>query len=182
MYIALLLAAVALSGCTAMAPEYRPSYESAQDFRDAGSGKVAVGQFKADKDDEPAVTEMRLRGSSMESPYGSYSAYLKHALERQLQESQRLDPSSDAVVSGVLLKNAVDINGFSVGTSSMKARFMVHRGGKPIYDKVHAAQHEWPSSFTGVTAFEALFSNYHVTVQKLIASLFGDKEFQAAVK
>lgn len=177
-----LLAIGALSGCTAMAPEYRPNYDNAQEFRDSGEGKLAVGEFTPDKSDESAITSMRLRGSSMESPYGTYSAYLKHALERELKESQRLDPKSGVVVSGVLLSNTADVSSFSVGTASMQARFMVHRDGKLAYDKIHSAQHEWPSSFVGVKAFEALFANYHITIQKLIASLFKDAEFQTAAK
>lgn len=177
-----LAAALGLSGCTLMAPEYGSSVENLQALRLSGDSKVAVAQFSAKDNDESKVNEISLRGSSLVSPYGSYARYLQESLTRDLRDTGRLDPQAKVSVSGVLLKNALDGSGIETGTADMECRFTVQRGERISYDKVHSAHHEWPSAFAGATAIPAAQQNYPVTVQKLLNSLYSDPEFTQAIQ
>lgn len=178
-----LLVVLTLGACSFVAPKYNSSPENVNRLRDAGLGKVKVGEFAADPQAKNNVDKLTIRGSSYASPYNkSFAAYLKESLRQELEDARLLDAGADAEVSGVLLRNELDGSGFSIGTADIEARFRVRRDGTVRYDRVKSAHHEWESSFVGATAIPAAAENYPTVVQKLLTSLFGDADFIAALK
>jgi hypothetical protein len=146
--LALIGAAFLLSACTMVAPNYNPSIENVRSLANLPKQGSVVGKFTAKDGDESRINDISMRGGTLNSPYGSYAAYVEAALRQELSDAERLNPAGSTV----------------------------------RYKKVHKAHHEWPSSFAGAIAIPAAQQNYHVVVQKLLASLFADPEFSAALK
>ena len=166
------------SGCSLMAPNYSPSLPNMQLLKDGGSTGVAVGEFTSS--DLPGIT---LRGSSLNSPYAnSYSAYLAEALRQELQLSGRLLPTSSIQVSVVLIKNEINVAGFSTGEGTVEARFVVKKDGVVRYEQVKRAHTQWESSFAGPVAIPRGQQEYPHLVQVLLGELFADQSFMAVLK
>ena len=169
-----------ISACSVNAPKYQPSAENINVLQDTTQNKISLGKFGEAKAE---LNDLSLRGGSLISPYNnSYSAYLTQALEEELRLAGIWDKSSNIQVSGLLIDNQMDISGFSVGTASMKAKFVVTRNTKVVFSKTISAKHEWESSFIGAVAIPAGQNNYPVLVQKLFSKLFKDSSFQQAIR
>lgn len=177
------LMVLSLGACSLAAPKYNASMENVEKLRDAGLGKAKVGKFTADPAAKANVNRLTIRGGSYESPYDkSFVAYLEEAVRQELDDARLLDAGANTEVSGVLLRNELDGSGISIGTADIEARFTVKRDGTVRYEKVQSAHHEWESSFIGAKAIPAAAQNYPTVVQKLLAALFGDSDFLAALK
>jgi predicted small lipoprotein YifL len=179
---AVVVVAAALSGCALTAPNYTPSMDNVAALNSMGDVKAKVGEFTAPVGaSTPAA--LSIRGSSMSSPVGgNYGAYVAEALRQELSLANKLAVGSDTLVTGSLVKNELDGSGFSTGTASISARFVVSKGGVSVYEGVKTVDHSWESSFIGATAIPAAVTGYHNTVQKLLASLYADPEFAKAIK
>lgn len=170
-----------LSACSLVAPKYNTNFDNVDKLRSAKLQPVAVGAIaKGDKAGD--VDRLTIRGSSYDSPNGSYTAYLQEAVRQELDDARLLDPKSQVELSGVLVRNELDGSGFSLGFAEIEARFVVKRSGKVRFDKVKTARHEWESSFVGAIAIPRTQQNYPVVVQKLLTALYDDPEFIAALK
>ena len=67
------LFALAITGCSTVAPNYSPSIDNVEAIKAAGIQKANVGSIT----ETPQLNKISLRGSSMTSPIsGSYGAYL----------------------------------------------------------------------------------------------------------
>jgi len=176
-----LITCIFISACSLNAPKYQPSSENSNILQDLGKNKISVGKFA---ESSAEVNELALRaGGSLISPYNaSYSSYLSSALEEELKLAGIWDSKSGIQISGVLIDNQMDISGFSVGTASITAKFIVKRNNVMVYSKQISANHEWESSFAGAVAIPAGQNNYHIVVQKLFLKLFSDKSFMLALK
>lgn len=178
------LAAVVLlaGGCAMQAPRYQPSIDNADVLKKAAIQPVAVGSFTVQAGGE-GVTAIGLRGSSMTSPVGNdYAAYLADAIAQELKLAGRLAPDATLAVSGLLMRNDIAAGGFSTNSGDMQARFTVRRGAEVRYDEVKRAELSWESSFIGAVAIPKAQQQYPMIVQKLLADLFGDAKFQAALR
>lgn len=174
--------ALALSGCASVpAPAYQTGIENTGALIDQRSVAMAVGEFSAAAGVENRRLSMRGLGMSSPSKDGLYSGLLKEALASELQTAGRLNPQSSTQVSGTLTGNEVHAASTNTGTARVEARFVVRRDGVVVYDKLLAADHNWPSSFLGAIAVPTAMENYLVTVQKLLGKLFADPDFQKAV-
>lgn len=176
-----LLLAASLAGCSMQAPNYRPSVSNVQNMRDLPRS-VNVGSFSPKDGDEAKVTQISMRGSTLVSPYGSFSAYVAAALKQELYDAGKLDPVSNLVITGVLVRNAVDASGINTGTADVEVEFTLGQDGIIHYQKTHTAHHEWPSAFAGAVALPAVQQNYHGVVQRLIDRLLSDPEFINTLK
>jgi hypothetical protein len=171
------------TGCTIVAPKYTSGPANVNQLRDNASVGAKIGEFSADPHAKEGVSDISLRGNSMVSPYvNSYVEYLKEALRQDLEDAHLLDPNSTIEISGMLIHNDVNIAGFSKGHASVEARFIVKRTGKVSFDKVKTVKDEWESSFAGAVAIPKAVQNYPLVVQKLLASLYSDPDFIAALK
>ncbi len=174
---AVLTVALALAACVhPPAPAYQAGVANLNALR-VGTTPIGVD----DVDAAIGVNDSRLgiRGSSItgSGSDGAFSTYLQQALETELRNAGRLDTASALRLSGTLTENSLDANGSSVGRASVGARFVLTRGGRVVYDKVHSVDHEWSSSFIGATAIPTAMQGYVATVQKLIGQLFADPAF-----
>jgi hypothetical protein len=92
-----------------------------------------------------------------------------------------LSPDAKVELSGVLLKNNVDV-GVGTGTGTISARFVVRRGADVRYDSVKTATGQWDSSFAAAIAVPKATQEYPLVVQKLLASLYADPAFTKAIQ
>jgi hypothetical protein len=170
------------SGCSIVAPQYSGSMENVQLLKDAGNVSAKVGKF----DFIPGsgnYNSISLRAPSMHSPYeDSYAAYLAEAIKQELALAGKLKPDTDIEISGSLLKNSISISSFSVGTGDIQARFVIKKGEQVRYDQIKTIHTQWESSFIGNIAIPRAQQQYPGMVQKLLATLYEDKDFLAALK
>lgn len=177
-----LVVSVLSTGCAMMAPEYTASLDNVQTLRDSGSYTAKVTDFQAGAD-KTYANPISIRGSSLVSPYGeSYARYITEALKQELTMAKKLSTDSSVEISGTVLKNDIDISGFTTGWAEVQARFIMKRSGQVRYDQVKSVKHEFESSFAGAVAIPKAVQEYPVAVQKLLAQLYNDKEFIAALK
>lgn len=180
----LLLTAIALitSGCTLMAPPYSPSPENVQLLRDGGKETVRVAGFGS-QPGEQNENPVTIRGNTINSPYhGSYAGYLAEALRQELAIAGRWSQSADTAVTGTVLTNTVHAPPAGTGTVDIKVRFAVLRGSMKPYEQEKSVHHEFPSEFLGPIAIPRAIQEYQFAVHKLLASLYRDQAFVAALK
>lgn len=181
--VGMLALAAGLSGCMSIrAQPYAAKAETASVLKDAGVASADVGVFTAD----PAslAKPVSMPGPvTLRSPFGdSYASYLGEALRQELEQAGKYAKGSATVVTGTLTKNDVHANLFSRGNGMLEARFVVTRDGQVVYNQVKSTDHAWNSAPIGAIAIESAGANYPRMVQKLIASLFADPAFVAALK
>jgi hypothetical protein len=177
--LSLLVVALVAGGCTTPAPKYTPSLENVQALKNAGSPKARVADFA----DTPELNRITLRGGVLASPIGgSYGAYLADAIRQEFDLAKALDPAATVEVSGVLLKNDVNVANIITGSAIVEARVVVKKGGQTRFDKIKTATLEWDSSYVGAIAIPRGRENYPLVVQKLVGQIFADADFLQALK
>lgn len=171
---------VLATGCAMQAPRYQPSLDNVELLKKSVGAPVALGAFTV----QPGVSgSIGLRANSMTSSVGGdYAAYLGDALTQELKLAGKLDAASKLEISGVLLKNDIAAGGLATNSGEVEARFMVKNAGAQRYDKVKRAELSWESSFLGSVAIPKAQQQYPLIVQKLLSLLWGDADFQAALK
>jgi len=118
----------------------------------------------------------------MTSPYGSYGNYLGEAVKQELQMAGKLSTDAVIEVTGVLLKNSIDISGLGTGYGDIEARFVVKKGSVVRYDQIKKAHTEFESAFAGAIAIPRGRDEYLRLVQRLLATLYADQSFIEALK
>jgi hypothetical protein len=177
-----LVAATLSTGCSMVAPRYSPSIENVQKLKDAGVQPARVAAFESTPGKENPKS-LTVRASPMSSPYdGSYANYLSEALKEELSMAGKLAADAQIEVKGALQKNDISAGGFSTNSGDIAARFVVTRGGQVRYDQVKSVHDEWESSFVGAVAIPRAQQRYPIIVQKLLAALYADPAFLAALK
>ena len=172
-----------LGGCATQAPSYHSSIDNVQALQRLGPMKVSLGSIKSDEKSAGSLDRLSSRAMSIESPYpDGYAGYVREALRADLTAAGKLDPAAPRAINAVLTVNRLDTSGINVGEAEVAARFSLTESGRVLYQKEHAAKHEWESSFMGPVAVQNALNNYGVTVQKLIGRLFADPEFAAALR
>jgi hypothetical protein len=181
-YLLGLFAALSLlltTGCAIKAPQYNASLDNVEQLKKAPAS-VRLGTFSVQAGIGGPIG---LRGNPMASPVGSdYAAYLADALQQELKLAGKLDANSKLEVSGQLLKNDIAAGGIVTNSGEVEARFVVKNDGALRYDEVKRAELNWDSSFLGGVAIPKAQQQYPLIVQKLLAALWGDTNFQAALK
>lgn len=167
------------SGCSTVAPHYSASIENVQVLKDSGSTGAKTGSFGQDAAVRDSIS---LRASAMTSPYGSYGNYLGEAIKQELQMAGKLSPDAVIEVTGVLLKNSIDISGLGTGYGDIEARFIVKKGSVVRYDQIKKAHTEFESAFAGAIAIPRGRDEYLRLVQRLLATLYADQSFIEALK
>jgi len=163
------------------APPYQPSLDNVELLKKTAS-PTALGSFTVQAGG-PGVVAIGLRGSSMNSPVGAdYAAYLAGALYQELQLAGKLNPKSNVVITGLLLKNDIAAGGLSTNSGEIEAQFTVINGGQERYRGTHRAEMSWESSLFGAVAIPKAQQQYPLLVQKLLTQLWADARFQAALK
>lgn len=174
---------VLVTGCANPGPFYSPSIANVELMKKSLPGaNLRNGTVTVDAA-MPGAASLSIRANSMTSPIGAhFGDYIANALQQELVLAKLMDPRSDTVVSGQLLKNNIDAGGFSTNEGQIEARFVVKRNDAVKFDKVKKVEMKWDSSFVGAVAIPKALNNYPVMVQMLISSLVSDPDFAAAVK
>lgn len=177
-----LSAAAVLSGCASfVAPTYSPDYPTLDRLKTSNIDKVAVGSFQPRAADAP-VNRITLRGAALAPPAGSFAEYLESAIRSDLAELRVLDANASIRIDATLLKNDIDISGFSVGEGTMEVKLSVSKQGKPVLEKVYAAKTRFDSSFAGNVAIPRGQAEYPNLVRALLQTIYADPAFIAAIR
>lgn len=176
---ALLIVAAFLSGCSVAAPKYTVNYADVVSLKEGHLQKVSVGKAAKANNNVEGLT---IRGSSYQSPYGSFSEYLKAALQEDLDHAELLDSHASTELTCTLVRNVLDGSGFSVGFAEIEATLAVKRDGSVLYERAKSIRHEWPSSFAGAVAIPRAAQNYPIAVRKLLGEFYADPDFLAALR
>ena len=175
-----IVAAVLISGCAAVAPNYNPNPDSAQKLQAARVQPAKVGEFTADAN--AANNSIGLRASTMVAAQGTFAKYLADALKNELELVKLYSPASTTEISGVLVRNEMNTGVAMTGDGLIEARFVVKRDGTVRFDKTKRATIQWDSNFIGAVAIPRAQREYPRLVQTLVAELFSDPDFVAALK
>lgn len=176
------VALILLSGCAQVAPHYAPSIENVQMLRDSGAGAARVGKFEADSR-TGNNDSISLRGSPMSSPVGGkFTAYIEEAIRTELSAARLLDDKAAVEISGLVIKNDVDVAGINEGSAEIEARVVVKRASEVRFDKVKHAKINFESSFAGAVAIPRGVQSYPEVVQKFLSILYSDRDFISALK
>ncbi len=181
-YFLVFLMVSTLSACSMVAPKYTPSVANISQLKMAKLKPLAIGKISADPALGSNNDSIGLRGSSMSSPYGSYSAYLEEALRSEFQAAGLLDGASGTRITGSLIKNDVSVGGFTTGDAIIEARIQVMRDNSVSYDKIKTAVLQFESSFAGAVAIPKGRDMYPVVAQKFIEQLATDSDFIGSLK
>jgi hypothetical protein len=182
--LGLLLVAGMLGGC-ASGPlaAHQPSIENVAVLRQSNISSVAVGEFVLAPGAKRSIDKsVSVRGSSLRAPGGSFTTYLRDSLTTELQSAGKYDGASSTVVSGQFAENELNAGGVSKADATLAARFVVRRSGANVYEKLLREEREWPSSFIGAVAIPEAINQYTEMYTKLLARLFADEEFKAAIR
>jgi hypothetical protein len=143
--------------------------------------KMSVGTVQP-QDPKAPVNHIGLRGASMISPDGTFATYLEKALRADLTEMGLFDSSSTTKLDAVILKNDIDVSGFSTGTGSMEVKLTVTKNGSTAFEKTYSATTKFDSSFAGAVAIPNGQSEYPNLVRALLKQIYSDAAFMEVVK
>ncbi len=178
--IALAAFALLATSCASfVGPRYNHHVGNTLELRAAGLDKIGIGDFRKDPEARHDVDELRSQALNIESPYGSYTEYLREALKTEFDHADLLDPASSIRIDGVLLRN-----GFGATADrefvELEAELTVWRGAEVAFRGAKSARYDWHANYH-VAASRAV-ANYQVGVQRLIAAFIADPEFVAALR
>lgn len=177
-----IFATLILSACSSLvAPPYSADFEALDRLKKQSLQKVAVETVQPVNPDAP-VNRISLRAASMVGPKGSFAKYLEDALVQDLQEISLYDATAGLRIEATLLKNEIDISGFSTGAGRMEAELSVKRAAGLVYKKTYSAATQFESSFAGNVAIPRGQIEYSNLVRALLGQVYADPDFINALK
>lgn len=172
----------ALSGCASfVAPAYSPDYPSIDRLKTTAIRPLAVGSFQPRASDAP-VNRITLRGAPFEPAKGTFTEYLENAIRSDLTELRTLDPAASTRIDAVLLRNDIDVSGFSIGEGHMEVRLTISRMSQPVLEKTYSAHTRFDSAFAAAVAVPRAQSEYPTLVRTLLQTIYADPAFMAAIR
>ena len=178
----LLLATILMVGCSMTGAKYESSSYNVREAESNLQKSIQVGEFT--REDSPEVIDpWSFRGATaVKSPIGDgHHDFIAKAIENELLLARRLDTSSDLVLTGNLTAHVVDSSSLSVGEGKVAMEFVLRDAGQVKYQDTKTINHKWESAFMGTTAAINAARAHLEMIEKLIGSLFQDKNFQKAV-
>ena len=128
------------------------------------------------------VNNITLRGSKLVVDNGTFATYLQNAVISDLKEIGAYDANSGIKLSFTILKNDIDVSGVSVGTGTLNVQLVIEKSSNIVLDKNYEVGTKFESSFAGMVAIPKGQNEYPNLVKKLLATIYADKQFVAAVK
>lgn len=170
-----------LAGCSTVAPEYAGSRKNVEAIKNLGDVKIMVGKF-LDSEDSSNKKQLTMRANTLTSPYGpTFSSYIENAVRKDLILAGNYSDSSKIVIGGILHKNNIDVNGFSVGAGVCEVEFNVSKDSVVLFNKRINQNHQWESSFAAAVAIPKAINEYPILIEKLLNNLFIDGGFIKAI-
>ena len=178
--ITLAIALLLVTGCSVKGQKYTPDFNTINNLKNKNLQSMSIKSSNSVSKDFMTIS---LRSAQMTSPYGgSFSKYLEESLTEHLKYASLYNESSNIKVTVSMLKNDVDIMGFSIGEADISAKFTVYKHNKIIHNKVYSIHHTWDSSFIGQVAIENALNNYPIAIQKLINKFTLNQDFLKKIK
>lgn len=176
-----ILAVAFVSGCAPLlAPPYSADYAALDSLKKKNVDPVAVGTFKP-TDPKDKINNLTLRVASLQSGSGSFAKYLEDALISDLKEISAYDANAKTRIDAIILKNDVNIGGFSTGEGLMDVELTISRNGVQRLKKIYTARTSFESSFAGAVAIPKGQSEYPILVKTLLKNIYNDPAFMQAV-
>lgn len=174
--------AVLTTGCASfVAPTYSPDYPTLDRLKTGQLDKVTVGTFQP-QDPQAPVNKITLRGASLATAQGTFAQYLESAMRSDLNELRLLDPNASTRIDATLLKNDIDVSGFSTGTGVISVALTVSKRGTKVLEKTYTANTQFESSFAGAVAIPKGMNEYPTLVRTLLQTIYSDAAFINAIK
>ena len=171
-----------LAGCASfVVPSYSADYSAVDALKRSGLKPVAVEPVQP-QDSSAKVNKITLRGAQLTVDDGNYAKYLERALQSDLKEAGLFDPASNRRLFVTLLRNDIDVSGFSEGTGDIQAEVAVNEQGQTRLRKTYTANTKFESSFAGAVAIPKGQAEYPNLVRSLLAQIYRDPEMLAALK
>ncbi|HWU33831.1 MAG TPA: hypothetical protein VN023_01280 [Methylovorus sp.] len=178
----LLATSLQLAGCASLvAPNYSPSYESIDQLKKTQVIPLSVGTVLP-TDPAAKVNSISLRASPLKAAQGTFAKYLEDAIISDLKEMGFYDSASTSRIDITIIKNDIDISGFSTGTGVLEADIKVNRNGAIVLEKRYTATTQFESSFAGAVAIPMGQSEYPNLVRVFLGKLYSDAAFINAIK
>lgn len=175
-------AVAVFSGCsTLVPPPYSADYQTLDQLKKQPLDKVGVGAVQPRNPDAP-VNKITLRGARLAGPKGTFAQYLEDALIQDLKEIAAFDAGAGTRIDATILKNDIDVSGFSTGTGVLDAELTVTRNNKATLKKTYSAKTTFDSSFAGAVAIPKGQAEYGTLVRALLGKVYADPEFINALK
>lgn len=180
--IPLIIVSILLSGCASfVAPGYSPNYETIDKLKKENLAKLAVGEVQP-TDPAAPINKISLRASSLKSSSGTFAKYLEEALISDLKELGLYEPTAGNRIDAVIIKNDIDISGFSKGLGIMEVKIKVSKNTDTVFEKTYVANTQFESSFAGAVAIPKGQSEYPSLVRELLKKIYEDPAFIQAIK
>jgi len=173
------LAALLLQACGVTMPRYEPSYDNVQTLRgQAGLAKLDIPKVEA----ESGQDSLLVRANPIRSPEGSVSQHVQQALEAELRLAGLLDPTAARHLEVRIRQATLDSAVVGNGSGVLSADFDLNDNGQSIYRSSKTVSSNWDSSFVGAVAIPRAANAFNPLVSKLLAELYQDPAFVAALK
>ena len=164
------------------APPQQATFENVRLLQAPDIPQIAVGTFEL-APGLPAQMDktVAIRLDSMKAPGGgSFSSYLRQTFETELTAAGKLNPQAAVSVSGQLTRSEIKTN--PAGEGLLAAKLKALRGGQVVYEKELTVSDAWEFQFIAAIAVPEAMNHYTALYPKLVAALFNDPGFRAAVK
>jgi len=177
-----LTVSVLSTGCANfVAPDYSADYSAVDALKRSGLAKSSVGKVQPE-DAAAKVNSISLRGSSLKAGDTTFAGYVGRAMMSDLKEAGLYDANAQRRIDMVLLKNEIDVSGFSEGMGSIEVQLTVSEGSKTLLQKNYTAKTRFASSFAGAVAIPKGQTEYPNLVRELLASIYRDQAFVQALR
>ena len=169
-------------GCTVTGVTYEAQSYNVREIENSLQKSIAVGEFTRSAS-EKVVDPWVFRGASkIVSPVGDgHHDLIAKGIEDELMLARRLDKKSSLVLTGDLTEHLVDASSMTTGEGVVGMTFTLRDSGKVVYLKPKRIVDKWDSAFMGVTASNNAMRAHLKMIERLIGSLFQDREFIGAV-
>jgi hypothetical protein len=172
----------ALSGCASfVAPEYSADYAAVDALKRQSLKPASVGKVQPE-DPAAKVNNITLRGTKLASPAGTFALYVEQALIRDLTEAGLYDKAAGKRIDMRLLRNDIDVSGFSSGEGDIAVEVTVVNGGATLFKKQFDTKTNFDSSFAGAVAIPKGQSEYPRLVREMLSLMYRDAGLIAALK
>jgi hypothetical protein len=179
--VATLGAVSILAGCVGIkTPTYSSDYVAIDALKAYKLKKVAVEDV-APKDVEDNVNKITLRGANLVVENGTFATYLQNAMINDLKEISIYDKNSSIKLNLTILKNDIDVSGFSTGTGEMEIALRIVGPNGVLLEKNYYAVTQFDSAFGAIVAVPKGQSEYPKLVQKLLSTVYSDQQFINAI-
>lgn len=180
--ILIIMISALTTGCANLvAPSYSADYAAVDNLKHSKLNKMALGKVQPD-DVRAKVNQISLRGANLTAGDTTFAGYLERAMTNDLQEAGLYDASAAHRIDIVLIKNDIDVSGFSQGVGQIEIELTLTASGKIVLKKNYATTTQFESSFAAAVAVPKGQIEYPNLVRALLSKIYRDQAFLLAMQ